>query len=287
MLQGAGLTTLVGQLAVTANVVSVSAVPTITDSSRAVSYVWTAGAGTIPLPSIVGLSDGWWIGFRNGGTGTITFTPPTGYLINGLSTLSINPNNSGFIYYQKSSGNFFTLGYAAEANTTLSSATYDVDSISGSTFSLVANAPNIQNYVALSGTRTTNLTVTLPNITQMYALINATTGSYSIIFSISGTSSTYVLNAGQVAVVVASGNTLYVISQTTTNIFYGANGSASLPTFSFTNNTTSGMYLIGTNNVGFTANSTNILTLNGTNTSALQVSTPATFTAGLISGGSF
>jgi len=287
MLQGAGLTTLVGRLAVTASVISVSAIPTLTDASRAISYVWTSGAGTLTLPTASSLSDGWWIGFRNGGSGVLTLTPPSGSTINNLSTLLINPNNSGFIYYQKSSGNFFTLGYAAEANATLTSATYDVDSISGSTFNLVANAPNIQNYVALSGTRTTNLTVTLPNITQMYAIINSTAGLYSITFTLSGTSATYTLNAGQVAVLVASGNALYVISQTTTNIFYATNGSASVPSFSFTNDTTTGMYLIGNYDLGFSANGTNILTLNGTNTSSLQVSTPATFTAGLISGGTF
>jgi len=290
MLQGAGLTTLVGKLAVTANVVTISTAPTLSDASRAVSYVWTAGSGTINLPAVSGLSDGWWIGFRNGGTGTLVLTPPSGSTINALSTLSINPNNSGFIYYQKSSGNFFTLGYAAETNATLSSATYDVDSISGSSFSLVANAPNIQNYVALSGVRTTNLTVTLPNITQMYALINATTSSaYSISFVLSGTSASITLAAGSVAVVVASGNALYVISQTTTNIFYGPAGSASVPTFSFlgSGNNVNGMYLAGTNILGFSANSLNMLSLDASNTSSLQVKTLAAFTAALISGGTF
>ena len=121
----------------------------------------------------------------------------------------------------------------------------------------------------------------------MYAIINSTAGLYSITFTLSGTSATYTLNAGQVAVLVASGNALYVISQTTTNIFYATNGSASVPSFSFTNDTTTGMYLIGNYDLGFSANGTNILTLNGTNTSSLQVSTPATFTAGLISGGTF
>ncbi|CAB4129446.1 hypothetical protein UFOVP118_61 [uncultured Caudovirales phage] len=287
-LQGAGLTTLVGKLAVTSNVVSISSVPTLNDNSRAVSYVWTSGAGTIPLPVAATITDGWWIGFRNGGTGTLTFTPTSPSTINGQTSININPNNSGFIYFQKSTGNYFTLGFAAEVNTTLTSATYDVDSIVGSSLSLVANAPNIQNYVALSGTRTTNLTVTLPNITQMYALINATTSAgYSITFVISGTSASITLPAGQVAVVVASGNALYIISQTTTNIFYGPYGSASVPTFSFTLDSTSGMYMVGSKILALSANATNILTLNGTNTSSLQVSTPATFNAALISGGSF
>jgi hypothetical protein len=287
-LQGAGLTTLVGKLAVTANVVAVSTAPTLSDASRGASYVWTSGAGTFTLPNVTTLTDGWWIGFRNGGTGTLNITPTSPALINGVSSISINPNNSGFIYFQKSTGNFFTLGFAAEVNPTLSAATYDVDSIVGSTLSLVAYAPNIQNYVALSGTRTTNLNVTLPAITQLYALINATTSSaYSITYTISGTSSSVTLSAGQVAVVVASGSSLYIISQTTTNIFYAINGSATVPSYSFTNDTTSGMYLVGSHILGLTANGVRMINIDNSNTSSPQISTPATFNAGLISGGTF
>ena len=287
-LQGAGLTTLVGKLAVTANIVSVSAPPTLSDISRAASYVWTGGTGTINLPNPATLTDGWWVGFRNGGTGVLNITPVNPSTINTLGSIAINPNNSGFIYFQKSTGNFFTLGFAAEVNPTLSAATYDVDSVVGSNLNLVSFAPNIQNYVALSGTRTTNLTVTLPNVTQLYALINdTTTTAYTISFTISGTSASVTLTGGQVAVVVASGGALYVISQTTTNIFYASNGSASLPSFSFLNDITTGMYLVGSHALGLTANGIQMINIDNTNTLSPQVSTPATFTAGLISGGTF
>ena len=288
-LQGAGLTTLVGKLAVTANVVSTSSSPTLSDSSRGASYVWTSGAGTFNLPNVSSLSDGWWIGFRNGGTGTLNITPTSPSLINGLATIAINPNNSGFIYFQKSTNSFYTLGFAAEVNPTLSAATYDVDSITGSTLSLISNAPNIQNYVALSGTRTTNLTVVLPNVTQLYALIisPSVSSSYSITFTIAGTSVSVPLNSGNVAVVVASGSSLYVISQTTTNIFYGVNGSANVPTFSFTSDSTSGMYLVGSHILGLSANGIRMMNIDNSNTSAPQISTPAAFTAGSISGGTF
>jgi hypothetical protein len=288
-LQGPGLTTLFGKLAVTSNVIEVSSVPTLTDASRAGSYVWTSGAGTFTMPNPASLSDGWWIGFRNGGTGTLSLSATSPATINGLPSIAVNPNNSGFIYFEKASGTFFTFGFAAEVNPTFSSATYDVDSIPGSTFSLVAFAPNIQNYEALSGTRTTNLTITLPAVTQLYGFINDTTsGAYDLIFTVSGGVNTVTLGAGQVAVVVANGPQLYVISQTTTNIFYGQNGSASTPTFSFTNDHHTGMYLVGTSILGLTANSVEMLNLDNTNTSSPQISTAAAFTAtGGISGGTF
>jgi len=288
-LQGPGLTTLFGKLAVTSNIVEVSSVPNLTDASRANSYVWTSGGGTFTLPNAASLSDGWWIGFRNGGTGTLTIAANSPAAINGLTSININPNNSGFIYFEKATGMYYTFGFAAEVNPTFSSATYDVDSIPGSSFSLVQFAPNIQDYVALSGTRTTNLNVTLPAVTQLYGFINDTTsGAYNITFTISGGVNTISLAAGQVAVVVANGPLLYVISQTTTNIFYGQNGSASVPTFSFTNDHATGMYLVGTSILGLTANSTELLNLDNSNTMSPQVSTVATFNAtGGIPGGTF
>ena len=287
-LQGAGLTTLFGRLAVTSTIVEVSSVPTLTDNSRANSFVWTSGAGTFTLPNAATLSDGWWIGFRNGGTGTLTLASQSPSTLNGLTSLAVNPNNSGFIYYEAATGNFFTIGFAAEVNPTFTSGTYDVDSIPGTSLSLVAFAPNIQNYEALSGTRTTNLTITLPAITQLYGFINDTTsGAYDLIFTISGSASSITLAAGQVAIVVANGPLLYVISQTTTNLFYAANGSASTPSFSFTNDSSTGMYLVGSSILGLTANSTQMLNIDNTNTASPQVSTVATFNAGLIPGGTF
>jgi hypothetical protein len=47
------------------------------------------------------------------------------------------------------------------------------------------------------------------------------------------------------------------------------------------------MYLVGTHVLALTANGTQIMRFDGTNTSSLQVFTAGTFTAGLITGGVF
>jgi hypothetical protein len=288
-LAGPGLVALSGQLNTTQNIVQVSSPPTITNASRASTFVWTAGNNTINLPTAASLTAGWFIAFRNTGTGTLTFAPQGTSLINGGATLGINPAESGFIMFQQSTGNFFTVGLAVPSNVTFTSSTYDVDSIIGGTFSLVSYAPIIQTYAALSGTRATTLAVTLPATTQLYVLVNETgQAGYNITFQVSGSLQTPIsLSDGAVALVLSDGNFLYIISQSTTNVFYAINGSASTPSHSFTSNTNTGMYLVGTNVLGLSANSTNMLRLDNTNTLNPQVSTPATFTAGLISGGTF
>jgi hypothetical protein len=288
-LAGAGLVALSGQLNTTQNIVEVSSPPTITNASRASTFVWTSGNNTITLPTATSLTGGWFIAFRNSGTGTLTFAPQGASLINGGATLDVNPSESGFIMFQQSTNNFFTVGLGVPSNVTFTSATYDVDSIIGNTFSLVSYAPIIQTYVALSGTRSATLAVTLPATTQLYVLVNDTgQPSYNITFKVSGSLQTPIsLADGAIALVLSDGNFLYVISQSTTNTFLAINGSAAAPSHSFISNTNTGMYLVGTNILGLSANSTNMLRLDNTNTLSPQVSTTATFTAGLISGGTF
>lgn len=288
-LQGAGLTTITGQLAVTSNVVEVSSTPSITDNSRAATFVWTNGNGNLALPNVATLSGGWFIGFRNNGFGTLSITPTSPSLINGLTTISTNPGDSGYILYEQSTGNFFTVGWAVPSNVTFTSATYDVDSISGTALNLTGYAPIIQTYVALSGTRTTTLNVTLPAITQIYILVNNTSsGAYNISFNVAGSvTSPVVLTAGQVATVLSDGNALFSLTQTTSGVFLANNGSQTAPSHSFNSDQHTGMYLVGTSVLGLTANSIEMLNIDNTNTASPQIYTPATFNAGLIPGGTF
>jgi len=288
-LAGDGLVALAGKLNVNQNIIELSSPPALTDGNRADTLLWIAGNNSISLPSTTVLTAGWFIAFRNEGTGTLTFTPQGTSLINGDSTLNVNPSESGFIVYQQTSGNFFTVGLAVPANVTFTTATYDVDSIVGNTFNLVSYAPIIQTYVALSGTRSANLDVTLPATTQLYILVNNTgESSYDIRFQVSGSLQTPItVSDGNIALVLSDGNFLYVISQTTSASFQAIDGSAGAPAYSFISNNTTGMYLEGVNVLAFSANATKMLEIDNTNILSPQVSTPATFNAALISGGTF
>ena len=124
------------------------------------------------------------------------------------------------------------------------------------TFNLTKFAPVIQTYIAQSGTRTTTLAVTLPAITQIYILVNATdqTG-YNLSFNVEGgTEPDLVLENGVIATVLSDGSALYSLTQTSTGSFRGVNGTAGTPTFSFNSDTHTGMYLPGTSILGFAAN---------------------------------
>jgi len=288
-LQGAGLTTVSGKLATTQNIVNITATPTINDASRAATFVWVGGAGTITLPIASSLSNGWFIGFRNNGTGALTINPQSPTLLNGLATITANPGDSGFIFFDRALSCFYTVGFTAPANITFTAATYDVDAIVGSSLNLTSFAPIIQNYIAQSGTRTTTLNVTLPAITQLYVLSNNTAHTnYNITFQNQGSSSpALVLTAGTILTVLSDGTNLYSLTQATTGIFYAATGSAAVPSFSFNADTNTGMYLVGTNVLAFTANGTQIMKLDNTNLAQPLVTVNGRLTATSISGGTF
>lgn len=292
LLAGNGLAALLGKL-VTSNVVSrISSTPTLSETSRAVTYVWTGGAATVTLPASANISAGWYILFRNSGTGTITVTPQGTSTINDTTSQAFNPGDSGFIIYDATSGNFFTVGLAPADHTTFSSATYDVDSIPGSTFNLSGYAPTIQTYVALSGTRTTNLEVDLPAVTELYVLVNNTNqNAYTLGFKVAGSSQTPItVTAGSTALVLSDGNLLYLLSTANSSVFQAINGSASAPSYSFISDINTGMYLASANQLAFTANGIQMMLLNNSNPSAPVVSTSATFSATNyenVSGGTF
>jgi hypothetical protein len=288
-LAGSGLTTVSGKLATTQNIVDITSAPTINDSSRAATFVWIGGSGTITLPVASSLSTGWFIGFRNNGTGALIINPTSPALLNGLATITTNPGDSGFIFYDSSTSNFYTVGFTAPSNITFTAATYDVDAIPGTSLNLTSFAPIIQTYIAQSGTRSTTLNVTLPAITQLYVLSNNTSHTnYNITFQNQGSSSpALVLTAGTILTVLSDGTNLYSLTQASTGIFYATNGSASVPSFSFSADTNTGMYLVGTSILGLTGNGVQIMKLDNSNLSQPLVTVNGRLTATSISGGTF
>lgn len=290
-LQGAGLTTISGKLATTQNLVNVTSTPvtSINDASRASTFVWGGGAGTFNLPAISSLSAGWFIGFRNNGTGVLTMAPVSPTQINKQTTITANPGDSGYILYDATAAAFITVGLTAPANITFTSATYDVDAIVGNTFSLVNYAPIIQKYIAQTDTRVDTLTVTLPATTQLYILINDTDhADYDIQFNVSGSlSPALVVTTGNIATVLCDGQSLFLLSQTSSSQFYAVDGVEAAPSYAFINDVSTGMYLPDTGVLGLSANGVELVNIDNSNVLQPLVTVNATLTADLISGGTF
>jgi len=286
-----GLSTVNGYLAVTQIIVDISIAPNpvINNLDRAKTYNWSAGLGTIPLPNTSTLQRGWFIAFRNSGTGALTFTTTSPQTINGLSSIVTNPGDSGYIFYDINTGNYITVGWVTPNNIVFTSATYDVDAISGSTLNLVSNAPIIQTYISQSGTRNASLAVTLPAITQLYVMVNnCTSASDTITFQNQGSSqSPLSLGIGNTYTLLSDGTYLYILNSSSSSSFKAVNGVATAPSYSFLNDTRTGMYLPGTNILGLAANGVEVIDINATTSSSPVVTINGRLYATTFSGGTF
>lgn len=263
---------------------------TVTFSNSGTTYVWKGGSGTIQIPAASTLSAGWFIGFRNSGTGTLSFQAQGTSTINGTQTIATNPGDSGLIFFNPTSADFYTVGLNAPNTVTFTAATYDVDAVVGNTLDLTSGAPIVQTYVALSGTRTANLDIDLPPITQIYALVNDTgSSSYNLVFNVAGSMSPPVVLANNaVALVLSNGSFLTVLSTSTiAGVFEANDGSAADPSFTFTSENSTGMYLANPGVLGFTADGTAMLYVDNSNPLSPVVNSLVRLNATSIQGGSF
>ena len=267
--------------------------PSIGESTRGSCLVWTGGATSWTLPPVANLGTGWFILVRNNGTGSLTInTSSVSSTIDGLVNITLPLGDSCFICVNRdpSKQDFFTVGRARPNSLTFTSATYDVDTIPGSSYSLVTNTPIIQRFIALSGSRTTSLLVQLPAVTQVYYIVNNTgqTG-YNVSFQVQGSSQTPVelVNGAQI-ILLSDGNYLYPLNESGVGVVQASAGTAAAPGFSFTSEATTGMYLANPSQLGLSAGGSNIVTLD---TSSGPGNFQSVFVgrvqADLISGGAF
>lgn len=289
-LVGSGLTNQAGRLETSTTVQEISVAPTLDEESRAIAYVWNGGAGTFNLPDPTTLSAGWFIMVRNGGTGTLSVAAYTGSSIDNSTTATLYPQDSSIIVFDSTTGEFFTVGLTRPSILSYTAASYDVDNISGSTLNLVTYAPTIETFVAFSGTRTTDLNVILPAITQVYIVSNATgQPGYAVTFQVTGSTQPPIsVSDGTAVILLSDGNNLSILStQSVVGNFLANDGSVSAPSYSFTSDSSSGMFLNDIHRLGIAAYGTNMLDIDARNLGDLQLKTPAEFTAALIRGGTF
>jgi len=235
---------------------------TLGASSRAQFEVWAGGVGAFTLPSASTIGNNWFTIIRNGGTGVLTLTPTGTDTIDGNVNMQLQLTESVVIVSNGSSG-FNTYAYGrsnAFAFTQLAQV------VTGGTLTLSAaqGANIIQEY---TGALVSNQIVVLPSTVQLYSLQNNTTGAYTLTFKTAGIGSTVAVGQGQTALVVCDGTNVYSTTSNTSSSFTSATlapGAVSAPSLNFLGNTTTGLYLPASNQIGFAVNGTNGMTLSST-----------------------
>ena len=241
---------------------TISSSYTILPSNRAGFIVWNGGAGTLTLPISSDVGSNWFVIVRNNGSGVVTVQPQGTDTIDGNANAQLQLTESFVIVCNGTGYNTFAYGRSNQfAFTTL------VKAVTGGTVTLTSaeGANVIQEY---TGVLTSNCTVVVPSTVQLCSLQNSTTGAFTLTFKTSSFGAdTVILPQTQTIIAICDGTNVYN-AQTSTSSTPGSltlsNGSAAAPSLNFTGDTTSGLYLVGSAQVGFTIAGVNKMTLTAT-----------------------
>lgn len=248
-------------------------------SDRAQMYAWTGGAGTLTLTAASTLGNNWFMFLRNAGTGTLTVAGSGGNTINGSATIAFQPDDSAIIVCTGTT--FYTVGLGKSTQFAFTQLTKAVTS---GTYTLTAaEASNvIQKY---TGTLTGNVTIIVPATVQVYYIVNATTGVYTVTITTGGGGTTAVLTTSTQATLVCdsvnlfNANTILAGSSTISL----QNGTVSSPSLAFAAETNTGVYRATAGQFNTSILGVLVSTLSA---SGLSIAGVGTFTGG-ISGGAF
>lgn len=239
-LAGLGVTALGSTLSRSEPVLKFTSSGAFSASDRAKVYVWTGGVGTgiLPLSTAPGVGSDFSFEVRNGGTGTLTLPTVGGELIDGASTIALQPAESARVH-SDGAGNWYTVG---RGRSTQFAFTVLNKVVTGGAVVLTSTeAANIvQKY---TGALTSNCIVTFPPVVQVYYVNNQTTGAFSLTFKC-GAGGTVTVPANQNAVLFCDGINTSNASTTVAGLasLTLAQGSVSTPSINYSGDATTGIF---------------------------------------------
>jgi hypothetical protein len=278
-LAGLGLVAITTTLNQSHPVASFATDYTFTASDRAQTKLWSGGSGTANLPSAAVAGNNWFTIFKNGGTGSLTISPPSGQTIDNISSKVFQPDESAFIICDGTS--YYTIGYGQSATFFFTALVYPV---TGGTYTLTTYEISsiIQEYV---GNLVSNVTVIYPQVVNLYVISNQTTANnrtLTVTTGVSGSASA-IIPAGQQATLVCDGTNFFNANtvQAGAVSYTLVNGLVGSPALSFASETTTGIWRSGSGQFDITVLGVNKFNLNST---GLSIAGTGNFTGGVLGG---
>lgn len=146
----------------------------VASSNRASAFVWEGtGAGTINLPTAVGVGNNFFIFVRNEGGGDLTVEPAGTEVINGAVNLALRPGDSATVITD--GVKWYTIGLGQEA---VFAFDYTSITVTGGNYSLAGSELNRIAYKFV-GTLTSDVYIIVPSTIQQYWINNQTTGAFN------------------------------------------------------------------------------------------------------------
>lgn len=181
-LAGPGLLAIGATLAQDIPVTSVSSNFIIGVTNRAQLMNWTGGTGSLTLPLANTAQASFYVQIRNSGTSVLTIATSGSDLINGVSSVSLNPGDSCFVVTDGTS--WYTIGLGPVVLANFNFIVINVPSVVVGGIVTLSGTQLNQIAYKFTGVLTQNTIVDLPPTKQQYWLDNACTGAFTLTFQI-------------------------------------------------------------------------------------------------------
>ncbi len=253
-LVGYGLTAIGATLNTAVQVSTFTASTTLIASQRAKAIEFTNGAATLTLLSAATAGNNFYFFLKNGGTGLVTITPAGADMIDGQSSMGLQPNESCMIVCTGTT--WFTVGYGRSILYQFSQLVLDV-SVGGTITLSAAQASN--KLFKFIGNPSGTVTVVVPSTVAVYYVQSQISTSQSIVVKNStGTGAT--VAQSQATVLLDDGtNVISAVSPTISTVLPLLDGSAAAPSLSFASQTNTGVFKYSTNGFGISVNGTAVI----------------------------
>lgn len=181
-LAGPGLLAIGATLAQDIPVTSVNSNFIIGVANRAQLMNWTGGTGSLTLPLANTAQASFYVQIRNSGTSVLTIATSGSDLINGVSSVSLNPGDSCFVVTDGTS--WYTIGLGPVVLANFNFIVINVPSVVVGGIVTLSGTQLNQIAYKFTGVLTQNTIVDLPPTKQQYWLDNACTGAFTLTFQI-------------------------------------------------------------------------------------------------------
>jgi len=174
-LSGAGLDALSGLLRVKARTQYFTSSQAFADSDRGSCAVWTGGSGTFTMPRSDSVGNGWFMIFKNAGSGTLQIASPNGTTFDGGADITLAAGDGATVFASGTNYSFVRHG-----STTASSFGYTSVAIPGTGDYTLLAAEYAKTAIKLTGVLTGNRNVIVPTAVRDYWITNSTTGAFTV-----------------------------------------------------------------------------------------------------------
>lgn len=226
---------------------------TVDVTYRAKTLVLTGGAATVALPAVATAADNFFLFLRNGGTGTATINPDGAELIDGASTLGIQPGESLMLVC--SGAAWYTVGYGRAVLYQFSQLVKDV-SVAGS-FTLTASEAS-NKLLTFTGNPAGAVTIIVPNTVAVYYTQSSISTAQTITVKTAAGTGASLPQSQRIIMICDGTNVVGAQSAAATSAISFPSGSAASPSINFSSSTNSGLFLKGLTGVGIAVNGTEV-----------------------------